>query len=53
MSTPRTNAKPPAEPQSPPIENILATVLDQPQAHHATECYATMQCFPQQGWHCG
>ena len=26
---------------------------DQPQAHHAIECYATTQCFSQHGWHCG
>jgi len=27
---PQTNAKPPEELQSPPIENFLATVLDKP-----------------------
>jgi len=26
---------------------------DEPQAHHAVECYATTQCFSQHGWHCG
>ena len=26
---------------------------DQPQVHHAMECYAATQCFSQHGWHCG
>jgi len=35
-----------------PLENYLVKAWFI-QAHQATECYATTQCFPEHGWHCG
>jgi len=51
MPTPRTNLKPPAETQSHPIENFLATVLIQLYIIHMI-CGVSMQMAPKAKFIC-